>query len=190
MSQQAKENLRAFMQQKRAKLGRPEIIRLGHEFSLHDWVNLVAGNTVTCFASMNAEPDTSEVLKKLKSNGITTYLPIMRPNRNLAWGLAGTELTKNDFGILEPMESGFNPEDASALIIPALAVGRDGTRIGYGGGYFDRLLADLPSAQEGGPLRIAVVYDDEVFDSVPHDDWDQTINVIVTPQKTIRVRPD
>ena len=66
-------------------------------------------------------------------------------------------------------------------------VGLDGTRLGRGAGYYDRALAAVPGAIKGGPLRIAVAFDDEVDDSVPHDAWDQPVDVIVTPTRILRL---
>ena len=156
-------------------------------FTQHDWVELVTGTVTTCYVSTDSEPNTDAIRKIFQTNGITTYLPIMQPHRGLSWGLDGEDLTENAFGIFEPSEMEFNLENADALIIPALAAGRDGSRLGRGAGYYDRFLEKIPNFINGGPLRITLVFDDELFESVPHELHDQHVDVVVTPTEIIRV---
>jgi 5-formyltetrahydrofolate cyclo-ligase len=61
--------------------------------------------------------------------------------------------------------------------VPALAVSRSGVRLGRGGGSYDRALARVPP---GMPI-IAMIYDDELVDELPHDDWDVPVTGAVTP---------
>jgi 5-formyltetrahydrofolate cyclo-ligase len=156
-------------------------------FAQHDWLKLVNGSVVACYASTESEPNTLEIRKILQTNGIATYLPIMRSNRELSWGLDGEELTKNPFGISEPNEVQVSLHLADALIIPALAAGRDGSRLGRGAGYYDRFLEKIPTFMNGGPLRVTLVFDDEVFESVPHELHDQHVDIVVTPTEIIDV---
>ena len=101
----------------------------------------------------------------------------------MAWGYDDDSLTQNSYGILEPNISKIDLNSASAIIIPALRVGLDGTRLGRGAGYYDRALAKLSPHSQGGPLRICLVFDDDVDDSVPSESHDAPIDVIVTPTK-------
>ena len=156
-------------------------------FAQHDWLKLVNGSVVACYVSTDSEPNTHEIRGTFHTKGMTTYLPVMLPNRELSWGLDGEELIKNAYGISEPSEAQVSLEHADALIIPALAAGRDGSRLGRGAGYFDRFLEKIPSFIDGGPLRITLVFDDELFESVPHELHDQHVDVVVTPTEIIRV---
>ena len=153
----------------------------------HDWAALCPGQLVTCFVSMATEPPTDELRKKLHELGKDVALPIMKPGYSLAWGFDGDELIKNSYGIFEPKPAGIDISKASAILIPALRVGRDGSRLGRGAGYYDRALADIPNYETGGPIRICLVFDDEVDDSVPSESHDALIDVIVTPSRVIRV---
>ena len=154
----------------------------------HDWAALTRRGNITCYVSMNSEPPTDELRRHLISLERIPYLPIMKPARQLAWGFDGADLVHNNYGVLEPAEdSTFALSSTTAMIIPALRCGIDGSRLGRGAGYYDRVLATLPPHSVGGPLRIVVVFDDEVDDTVPHDELDQRIDVIVTPARIIRL---
>ena len=66
---------------------------------------------------------------------------------------------------------------ADVVVVPALAVGRDGTRLGRGGGYYDRALAHArPDA-----VLVAVLFDDELLDGVPAGAHDRRMTAVVTP---------
>ncbi len=153
----------------------------------HDWAQLCPGKYVTCYVSMPGEPPTQQLREHLKSLGKTVLLPIMQPKRALAWGIDDGQLVKNNYGVEEPAISELSPSDASLMIVPALRAGRDGTRLGRGAGYYDRELAATPPANQGGPLRLVLVFDDELDVSVPHEAHDQMMDGVVTPNELILV---
>lgn len=149
----------------------------------HDWAELCPGKYVTCYVSMDGEPPTEKLRQYLKSIGKTVLLPIMKPKRELAWGIDEGDLVRNNYGVEEPVATHLTPADASLMIIPALRAGRDGTRLGRGAGYYDRALAATPLSVNGGPMRIVLVFDDELVDSVPHEEHDQIMDGVITPDE-------
>ena len=164
-----------------------EIASAGAAIAAHDWNQLCTGELVTCFVSMATEPPTEQLRNQLRALGKSVALPIMKPGRTLAWGFDGLSLEKNSYGILEPISSDINIDSVTAIIIPALRVGLDGSRLGRGAGYYDRALENLASYQNGGPRRIALVFDDEVDDSLPCEPHDALIDLIVTPSRIIEI---
>jgi 5-formyltetrahydrofolate cyclo-ligase len=164
-----------------------DISAAGTALANHDWATLCPGQLVTCFVSMATEPPTTDLRTKLREIGKDVALPIMKPGNSLAWGFDGDDLVKNTYGIFEPAPADVDIAKASAILIPALRVGRDGSRLGRGAGYYDRALANVPTHDDGGPIRICLVFDDEVDDSVPSEPHDAPIDVIVTPSQIIRV---
>jgi 5-formyltetrahydrofolate cyclo-ligase len=187
MARHLKDTIRA--QSIAARLVRPEseIALAGAAIAAHDWNQLCTGELVTCFVSMASEPPTEHLRKQLRALRKTVALPIMKPGRTLAWGFDSLSLEKNSYGILEPVSSEINIDSATAIIIPALRVGLDGSRLGRGAGYYDRALENLASYQNGGPRRIALVFDDEVDDSLPCEPHDAPIDLIVTPSRIIEI---
>ena len=155
------------------------------EFAKHPWEKLITGQSVTCYASMGNEPGTEALRKALAGIGKTIYLPIIGPDKKMSWGLDRAPLVENIYGILEPEVSRFDLSSADAVILPALCVDNIGNRLGRGAGYFDRALADVPEFKAGGPLRIALVFDEEVLAHVPSDVHDAPVDLIVTPTRVI-----
>lgn len=74
-------------------------------------------------------------------------------------------------------------KEADLIVIPALAASADGTRVGQGGGWYDRALIHR---SPGVPVA-AVVFDDEVLEAgeIPAESHDVPVNAIVTPTRTI-----
>ena len=74
---------------------------------------------------------------------------------------------------------------ADLILVPALAASTDGTRLGQGGGWYDRT---LPHRCPTAPV-VAVIFDDEVLEpgQIPLEAHDVPIDAIITPTRTIRV---
>jgi 5-formyltetrahydrofolate cyclo-ligase len=189
MAYTSKEEARAVTAQIRKQRTTSSLAQAGNKLANHDWVALIGGNRATCYVSMDYEPPTDRLLQALAKADIECWVPIMKKGRSLEWGKHEGELFINDFGVSEPKsDETFNLESVSALIIPAQRAGIDGTRLGRGAGYYDRALAVLPPFSGGGPKRIVIVFDEEVDDSVPHDTWDEFMDVIVTPSRVMNIK--
>jgi 5-formyltetrahydrofolate cyclo-ligase len=89
---------------------------------------------------------------------------------------ADSELERHRFGYRQPVaDSPLIPDSqVSAVLVPALAFDRTGTRIGFGAGYYDRLLARLPAA-----LKIGIA-DLVVEGTLPADDFDIPMTHLAT----------
>ncbi len=74
-------------------------------------------------------------------------------------------------------------KEADLIVIPALAASADGTRLGQGGGWYDRALVH----RSPGVAVVSVVFDDEVLESgvIPTEAHDVPIDAIITPTRTI-----
>ncbi|MGR3220603.1 MAG: 5-formyltetrahydrofolate cyclo-ligase [Candidatus Anammoxibacter sp.] len=89
------------------------------------------------------------------------------------------------FGVLEPRQDTVNPiliPEIELIIVPGLAFNRDGMRIGFGGGHYDRLLAKSNKST----LAVAVAFDFQIYNSIPHCDHDQKVDMIITDHGVIR----
>ena len=64
---------------------------------------------------------------------------------------------------------------ADAVLVPALAVARDGTRLGRGGGSYDRALPRTAA------VRVALLYEDELVPTLPRAPWDVPVHAAVRP---------
>jgi len=70
-------------------------------------------------------------------------------------------------------------EDLDLIIVPGLAFTLEGDRIGYGGGYYDRLFARIPNT-----TRLAPSYDSFILESLPVDEHDMKVNILISESLT------
>ena len=84
------------------------------------------------------------------------------------------------FGILAPECDAAQASDLDLIIVPGVAFDRRGHRIGYGRGFYDRALAQMPRA-----VRIGVCHAFQLIDQVSPWDGDEPVDLIVTPTERI-----
>ena len=109
--------------------------------------------------------------------------------RDLQWVALrpDTDLVAGPLGIREPVGPALGADELAGLdlmLVPGLAVDRSGRRLGQGGGYYDRVLASVPAHADGGPMLVAVLFDDEVLDEVPYEAHDCRVDAVVTPERS------
>ena len=151
-------------------------------------VALVTGldaRSIACYLSAPNEPNTRPFLNWALANGIRVLFPVSREDGLLDWtvGDEGTE-TEGLFGMPEPVGELLGPiaiNEVDLIIVPAAAIGTDGTRLGWGRGYFDKTLGSM----EKCPPVYAVVFDHEVQADIPREKHDQPVNGVVTPARIL-----
>src|SRR5690606_985709 len=146
--------------------------------------------SISCFLSTTTEPDTREFITGAVRRGIRVLLPITRADGLLDWAVADAtdEIAEGLFGLPEPAGEVLGPiavNDVDLMIIPAAAVDSEGTRLGWGRGYFDKTIGSM----ERCPPVYAVTYDSEVLDSLPRELHDQPVTGVVTPTRTLHLSP-
>jgi len=142
----------------------------------------VAAPTLSIYLSQPPEPDTLRLASSLHNKGWRIMVPSPgvdgKPWAQPAWAWYGEPLMVTPRGI--PVPESFSPASlamADVLVMPGLAGALDGSRLGYGGGWYDRALVDAsPGAQ-----RWLLLNDSELVADVPHDAHDQPVDLIVTP---------
>jgi len=95
-------------------------------------------------------------------------------------------LEEGPFKIPQPRPKQCAPLDIVELdlvFVPGLVFDGDGYRIGFGGGYYDRLLTQLPSSTD----TIGIGYDWQVIDRCPREGHDRPVSRIVTEKRTISI---
>ncbi|MGH3722248.1 MAG: 5-formyltetrahydrofolate cyclo-ligase [Pseudonocardiaceae bacterium] len=141
----------------------------------------VAG-TVCAYWPVGDEPGSPELLDGLARRGCRVLLPLVDPLGPLDWAeyTGSGSLQAGPLGLLEPTGPRLGRAaiaTAVLVLVPALAVDRHGTRLGRGGGHYDR---SLPLANPGTPL-VAIVRDDEVLASLPAQPHDVPVTAALTP---------
>ena len=143
--------------------------------------------TVAAYVSVGTEPGTGPLLEALAAAGRRVLLPVLLPDGDLDWAEydGPASLAPARLGLLEPAGPRLGPDavaTADVVVVPALAVDRDGVRLGRGGGSYDRALARVPV----GTFVCAVLYEDELLDEVPHAEHDRPVTAVVTPRGVTR----
>lgn len=155
--------------------------------ALVDLPELAAVRCVLAYHSTAEELDTAPVIHALRARGVRIALPrIDDPGiLDIHEHTEDSVLTAGPHGILEPLASAprVNEPDIDAVLVPAIAFGVDGFRIGYGGGFYDRLLPRFHS----GCWRVGVAFDEQIVASVPVEEHDQRVDLIVTPSRVFRL---
>ena len=121
--------------------------------------------------------------------GARVLLPVVPPSSSeLGWAVDTGRLAPGRFGLFEPLGPRLGPTaigTADVVVVPALAVARDGARLGRGGGYYDRALRHA----RPGAVVVALVYDDELLDELPAEPHDHRVTAVVTPSGGWRALP-
>jgi 5-formyltetrahydrofolate cyclo-ligase len=146
----------------------------------------IGARSVACYLSALDEPNTRPFINHARASGMRVLFPISREDGLLDWTAATPDEEEyvGLFGMPEPVGQLLGPiaiNDVDLIVVPAAAVDRQGMRLGWGRGYFDRTLGSM----ERCPPVYAVVFDGEFVDEVPRERHDQAVDGVVTPTRTV-----
>ena len=149
---------------------------------------VLAAGTVAAYVSIGTEPATAEVLNVLQSRKVRVLLPVVRDDLDLDWAIYENraQLSPKRLGLLTPVGPRLGLEGIAAadvVLVPALAVAEDGTRLGRGGGCYDRALQRV---RPGVPV-VALLHDGELLPAVPAEPHDRRVSAVVTPSGVRRL---
>lgn len=136
------------------------------------------------YLPINKEVDTRPLLSLLLDQDKEVYVPRCRGENQGCmdfFRITGLEDLKPGYrGIDEPCPDPSNlfvNQGRALCVLPALAFDRQGCRLGYGQGFFDRYLKSLPGPR---PLLIGFAYEFQVVDHLPADEWDVPVDMVIT----------
>ncbi|MDZ4993059.1 5-formyltetrahydrofolate cyclo-ligase [Clostridium perfringens] len=146
---------------------------------------------VFIYVNMDSEINTIDIIKELltsdKTIAVPKVIPVSLKERQMKALKINSLLQLNEsgaFGILEPsVECEDISEDVDLIIIPGLAFDINGNRLGYGGGFYDRFLRKYPNSK-----RVALCYDFQIFDEIPHEFFDEKVDLIISEEKIISLK--
>ncbi|MFD1717235.1 5-formyltetrahydrofolate cyclo-ligase [Georgenia deserti] len=186
-TEDAKQVLRPVVRAARQARSRKERERAGQALAAHAMEAIGSAECVAAYVSRETEPSTHALLEALRERGTRVLLPVLGPGLCREWAdYRGPE-------DLEVRAPGRPPEpsgptmpteaigQADAVVAPALAVDAAGTRLGQGGGWYDRV---LPHVAPGTPI-FAMVFDEELIADMllPADEHDVPIPAVITPDR-------
>ena len=135
---------------------------------------------VLLYLSKGSEVDTWPLLDCALAQGKEVYAPrcLERPGEMAFYRVSSREdLQAGAFGLLEPIPGRCPPLErgqGDLCLVPGLAFDREGYRLGYGKGYYDRFLADFPGKTAG------ICYNCCMRNLLPHGRYDRAVDILVT----------
>jgi 5-formyltetrahydrofolate cyclo-ligase len=139
--------------------------------------------TLLVFYAFGSEVGTRDLMARLLEEGRRVLLPYMD-----AEGIAAAEVRSGDalvettYGPKEPSRRvAVDPTEIDVVVVPGLAFDREGYRVGYGGGAYDRYLTRLRS----NATKVGIVFHVQVVERVPRGPGDQPVDLVVTEREVI-----
>ncbi|TBR59345.1 5-formyltetrahydrofolate cyclo-ligase, partial [Westiellopsis prolifica IICB1] len=143
--------------------------------------------TVLAYFSFRQEPDLTPLFGQDQDNNSPKIWGIPRCVGNyLSWYIwtLDDSVKIGAYGITEPEPEApiIEPEQVDLILVPCVACDQQGYRLGYGGGYYDRLLATPEWANKS---TIGIVFDFAYLPQLPVEPWDQPLDAVCTETKLV-----
>ena len=140
---------------------------------------------VSAYLPIKSEISPLNAMHELYRLGKRVCLPVVvgseLPLRFREWR-PGTNLEPSAFGTSTPARGEWLSPDL--LIVPLLAFDRRGNRLGYGGGFYDRTIAELNAGN--GVLTVGMAFAEQEFDNIPSAAGDRRLDAVATQDEVIR----
>jgi 5-formyltetrahydrofolate cyclo-ligase len=189
-SGQSKEKVRKLLVGKRLQLE----AALARQWS--EWVQkhflgsqcYTAARCIGFYAAFDNEVDTRLAFEQSLSDGkIPAFPKITHPGEMIFLREKNfAKMRPNQWGILEPVSDGapMGVEELDLVVVPGVAFDKTGRRIGFGGGFYDRLLSRI----EPRTMAVGFAYSFQVLEKLPAAEHDRRVSRIVTEQGFLKMR--
>ena len=176
----AKAALRVRARAARASLGSGDRAEAAAAVARHffDHTDLQPSDIVAAYWRIRDEVDCQPILVRLMDSNQTVVLPVvLGPEQPLDFRVweQGASLYESGFGTLAPSDLAPRAEP-DVVLMPLLGFDSRGTRLGYGGGYYDRTLASMKKR----PKLIGLAYSAQEFEKIPREAHDVPLDAVVT----------
>lgn len=181
-----KAELRTRLRKARRELDREVLLLESEQLCLRllELPALQRAQTVFCYVSYGGEVETHHLIEKLLASGKRVLVPRCKGNGVMDCVPIASlgQLVPGEMGILEPPAE-MVAEAAGKVdfaVVPAVACGLDGSRLGQGGGYYDRFLERVNCD------HAALCLEAFLLPAIPSEPHDRTMKCIVTQQRVLR----
>lgn len=142
------------------------------------------------YISYNSEIDTKKIIEKALKDGKKIYVPRTEFKTRLMDAVEITaldNLIESSYGALEPSikEPHIDPNELDLIIVPGLAFDRQGGRMGYGAGFYDRYFKKISENNIKKIVKLALAYDFQILDKVPMSEQDVPVSYIITEKEFV-----
>ena len=153
---------------------------------LHEYVR---ARGIACYVSKDSEVDTRPLIRRALDANKRVLVPVVKKGDiDLFFSELkdlGRELAPGSFSIPEPRPEYLRPEsldNVDVLFVPGIVWDKEGYRLGWGRGYFDRVLRTLPEHVRS----IGLSFNLQFVNRVPRDQFDLPVNTVVTESRVVR----
>jgi 5-formyltetrahydrofolate cyclo-ligase len=186
-----KENLRRYILRLRDRQTSLEVEQKSEDITdqvlhLHEFVR---ARGIACYVSKDTEVDTRVLIRTALKQEKRVLIPVVKKGDvELFFSEIhdlGRELAPGTFGILEPKPEFVRPvnlDSIDLIFVPGIVWDRDGYRLGWGRGYFDRAIKKLPQHVKSTGLAFNL----QLINQVPRDQFDVPVDMVVTESRVIR----
>ncbi len=136
---------------------------------------------VMLYLNFDSEISNEQLIDSFRKRNANIYLPRVISFEDATMDIVlyneGDKVKKNKYGIKEPVSNEtISPEELDYIIVPALAFDNEMRRLGYGGGFYDRILSSIPEHC----VKIGFSYYEQIFDEIPYEKHDQKMDLILS----------
>jgi 5-formyltetrahydrofolate cyclo-ligase len=188
-----KEHLRRYILKLRDRQSSAEIEQKSQEitdqvFHLHEYTR---ARGIACYVNKDSEVNTRTLIRDALDRDKRVLVPVVKKGEiELFFSEIhdlGADLAPGSFGIPEPKPELVHPVDLDAvdiIFVPGIVWDRDGYRLGWGRGYFDRAIKKLPAHVRSAGLAFNMQF----ISKIPRDQFDVPVDLVVTESRVIRVK--
>ena len=182
-----KNHLKESLLEKRNSLQKQEIIEKSKsiESNLFSLEQYKKSKTVMFFVSINSEVYTHDMIRNaLKSKTVVVPKAAHKEIEPSVIIDLDNLVPSGKFGILEPIEAmGIAYKNIDLVLVPGIVFDKEGHRIGYGFGYYDKFLKKVPKA-----VKIGLAFDFQVIDKIPRETHDVPVDLIVSEEMVVECK--
>jgi 5-formyltetrahydrofolate cyclo-ligase len=149
----------------------------------------VRARGIACYVSKDSEVDTRPLIRRALDANKRVLVPVVKKGDiDLFFSELkdlGRELAPGSFSIPEPRPEFLRPESldtVDVLFVPGIVWDKEGYRLGWGRGYFDRVLRSLPEHVRS----VGLSFNLQFVNRVPRDQFDLPVNTVVTESRVVR----
>lgn len=145
---------------------------------------IIDSTTIFAYVSFRSEVSTFKLIERLIANGKTVAVPITRVKDKRLDAIkienVTSDLEPGYCDIPEPTKilcatNLIDPSEINAILLPGSVFDKRGGRFGYGGGFYDRFVSNIPHA-----VRVGLAFDLQIADKIPLQSHDELLDFVVT----------
>ncbi|SHE54268.1 5-formyltetrahydrofolate cyclo-ligase [Caloramator proteoclasticus] len=171
----------------RNELSKEEVIKRSIVITKHiiNWDKFLNSNSIMIYSAFRNEVETSFLAEEiLKEGKVLIYPKTIKSQFKLIPCIVNKidELTKGEYGILEPKQfEVIDKKQIDLIFIPGVAFDKNGYRLGYGAGYYDRFLEDFKG------IKVGICYDFQIVDDVYKDEHDIKMDYLICEEGILKL---